>query len=267
MPRISHGCHACRKRKIKCSEEKPACQKCIDFKIECPGYDRKAVKPNFRFKDQTERFSRASPNDSSSQMVFSAGAQPYDNPNHEVIKHPFSSCPLSSEIPSSSVWQMQAFSNFLDVYLPHDDSWKSFSHFKYMTLLPTIARNHPALMSAMDAISTAQLGTIRKDTSLLRNSLSAYGRSLFQLNKALAAPETAQMDESLACIIILGLCEVSNYAIFIQLCFCQPIDLHTAFYMNTLHSGSSTLCCHHKVFRQSFLVFSRASPRYFLYTF
>lgn len=244
MPRISHGCHACRKRKIKCSEEKPACQKCIDFKIECPGYDRKAVRPNFRFKDQTERFAGASTIESRSQRGCPAGAHPHDSPSAELVKHPFSGCPLSSEIPSSSVWQMQAFSNFLDIYLPQDDSWKSFSHFKYMTLLPTIARNHPALMSAMDAISTAQLGTIRKDTDLLRNSLSAYGRSLFQLNKALAAAETARMDETLACIIILGLCEVSKCTLLIELWFRHSGNLEDGFSPHNLFIASATLFAH-----------------------
>ncbi|BFZ54333.1 hypothetical protein PYCC9005_001367 [Savitreella phatthalungensis] len=41
--RTKTGCKTCRKRRIKCDEEKPACRRCIKSKRQCEGYSTKAV--------------------------------------------------------------------------------------------------------------------------------------------------------------------------------------------------------------------------------
>jgi hypothetical protein len=48
--RPSPACKACRARRLKCDQTKPACIKCIKAKRPCPGY-REAFEINF--KDQT----------------------------------------------------------------------------------------------------------------------------------------------------------------------------------------------------------------------
>lgn len=49
--RPSRSCKACRARRLKCDQTKPACIKCIKAGQPCPGYS-KAFEVNF--KDQTE---------------------------------------------------------------------------------------------------------------------------------------------------------------------------------------------------------------------
>ena len=39
--RVAHACEPCRQRKTKCSGERPACQHCEDFKLQCVYADGK----------------------------------------------------------------------------------------------------------------------------------------------------------------------------------------------------------------------------------
>lgn len=48
----SGGCQTCKRKKVKCDEAKPSCQKCVHARINCAGYE-KAVR-EIRFKDQTQ---------------------------------------------------------------------------------------------------------------------------------------------------------------------------------------------------------------------
>lgn len=52
MPTRSSGCLTCRKRKIRCDEGRPGCQRCATHGVPCPGY--RTDKPGgIEFKDQT----------------------------------------------------------------------------------------------------------------------------------------------------------------------------------------------------------------------
>ncbi|KAK5173446.1 uncharacterized protein LTR77_002127 [Saxophila tyrrhenica] len=52
MPTRSPGCFTCRKRKIRCDEERPGCKRCETHGVPCPGY--RVDKPGgIEFKDQT----------------------------------------------------------------------------------------------------------------------------------------------------------------------------------------------------------------------
>jgi hypothetical protein len=41
--RTKTGCLTCRKRRIKCGEERPACANCMKFKRHCEGYNHRVV--------------------------------------------------------------------------------------------------------------------------------------------------------------------------------------------------------------------------------
>ena len=52
MPTRSSGCLTCRRRKIRCDESRPGCQRCETHGVPCPGY--RTEKPGgIEFKDQT----------------------------------------------------------------------------------------------------------------------------------------------------------------------------------------------------------------------
>lgn len=209
MPRKSSGCLCCRRRKIKCDEGKPACRRCIDFRIECPGYERKPTQLQYRFKDQTYRVvSRAS---SEQRAVSLPGSdehfQETVKPKRE-IQGPVLILPGPYDISSPILWQTQIYSAFLDVYLPRDACRKTTNPHGYIVAISNARGNHPALNAAMIAVSTGQLGAMYDDEVLLSTSLRAYGMALTQLNSSLACYGSASQDETLATITALALCEV-----------------------------------------------------------
>ncbi|KAE9375400.1 hypothetical protein N431DRAFT_333595 [Stipitochalara longipes BDJ] len=48
LPKTRSGCRTCKKRRVKCGEEKPECVRCINFGVQCDGYGREG--PNFEGK-------------------------------------------------------------------------------------------------------------------------------------------------------------------------------------------------------------------------
>lgn len=53
MPTRSTGCFACRKRKIRCDEARPGCQRCVTHGVTCPGY-REDRDGGIEWRDQTD---------------------------------------------------------------------------------------------------------------------------------------------------------------------------------------------------------------------
>ncbi|TAQ90278.1 hypothetical protein B7494_g1398 [Chlorociboria aeruginascens] len=62
--RTKTGCLTCRRRRIKCGEEKPICQNCIKSKRQCEGYNQRVV-----FKDPLSLY-RGPPLSTTSQLSF-----------------------------------------------------------------------------------------------------------------------------------------------------------------------------------------------------
>ncbi|KAH0042096.1 amidase signature enzyme, partial [Aureobasidium melanogenum] len=54
----SGGCVTCKKRRVKCDEEKPECRRCRNRDVVCEGYVKKPI--DLKFKDQSRKFGTAS---------------------------------------------------------------------------------------------------------------------------------------------------------------------------------------------------------------
>ncbi|KFY71966.1 hypothetical protein V499_07861 [Pseudogymnoascus sp. VKM F-103] len=54
MGALSKGCESCKRKKVKCDETRPLCNRCRKAGIECPGYNRR-----LRFVDETPRIERS----------------------------------------------------------------------------------------------------------------------------------------------------------------------------------------------------------------
>jgi hypothetical protein len=52
MPTRSNGCFLCRKRKIRCDEQRPGCGRCATHGVPCPGY-RQPAPGEVIFRDET----------------------------------------------------------------------------------------------------------------------------------------------------------------------------------------------------------------------
>lgn len=65
--RTKTGCLTCRKRRIKCGEERPVCRNCVKSKRHCEGYNQRVVfrPPTFEYEPM--------PNNGGAHIVFQAG--------------------------------------------------------------------------------------------------------------------------------------------------------------------------------------------------
>ncbi|SMR52836.1 unnamed protein product [Zymoseptoria tritici ST99CH_1E4] len=81
--RTKTGCLTCRKRRIKCGEEKPICSNCVKSKRICQGYNQRVV-----FRPPTFEY-QAIPNNGGAHITFQAG--PMAGLSGEPIEIPHSS--------------------------------------------------------------------------------------------------------------------------------------------------------------------------------
>ncbi|KAK4972136.1 hypothetical protein LTR42_006642 [Elasticomyces elasticus] len=91
-----------------------------------------------------------------------------------------------------------------DVYLPRNLS--DLDHFSFFHTLVDLPVQQPALVEALDALSLVAVGSMNQDRVVLNQSVRKYGNALSSLGKALARPETAGSDDTLAAATVLASC-------------------------------------------------------------
>ncbi|TKA66864.1 hypothetical protein B0A55_08315 [Friedmanniomyces simplex] len=248
MPVRSSGCFTCRKRKIRCDETRPQCQRCGTHGVVCPGYRTDQKAGGIEFKDQTgdtvrrakdsyrvsgrererERagaaltvmrggkggsaMASASASASASAAAqgsitwFSANSSAVTCLGEEFLRGYYGlspSPPPPVDLLSPGVMRSQLYGTFMDVYLPTNSLR---DHFSFYETLVTMSTEQPALTQALDALSLVAVGSMNKDRAVLDQSVRKYGDALSSLGKALARPEAASSDETLAAATVLGNC-------------------------------------------------------------
>ena len=211
MPRRSRGCHLCRRRKVRCDETRPQCQRCITYGIACPGYRTKnADDVEFRYESypalqpsgSTRSTSRDSP--SSQTKETSSCGQLGIRFIGEALPRPLS-------LQSPSVNRMQLYSEFMSLYFPSDIpegvNLLDSSHHSYMCLLVSLPSSQSALTYGLDALSLVQIGSIHKDRHMIHQALQSYTYALSSLARILHQPGSVNNDIVLAVAVVLSACE------------------------------------------------------------
>ncbi|PPJ53140.1 hypothetical protein CBER1_11737 [Cercospora berteroae] len=233
MPLRSTGCLKCRQRKIRCSEERPGCRKCLVHGVACPGY-KVARKGDIEFHDQTDqtvtrlqadpdelrRPSKASPPASAppEQLTFTwasfdAGTQP-PNVRHTppVTANPLPHIHPPSSLHSPAAIRVRLYDTFLRYYVPRDLSshghgvWSSNTNL-LAHLMFSQQKCRPCLPHALDALALVQIGSMHHDRNLIQKAIEAYTKSLASLRVALSKPESVHDDTVMAATCMLSSCE------------------------------------------------------------
>lgn len=210
----SKACNTCRQRRIKvrfsavfaptwngptdccltikkCSYERPHCAQCIKSNFRCTGYQR--------------------------ERQFVVGSKFVQG--QPTLEEQRSSMHMVRSTPSKVIWQaapsphasyrLQLLNEFLGLYLPvthlgpvEDRPWLSL-----VTSLPSPTR---ALEVAVMALSTARLGRVKNDPSMMTESLQLYTLGLSEIQKALWNPALMYKDETLAASMALAMYELSE---------------------------------------------------------
>ncbi|KAF2277064.1 uncharacterized protein EI97DRAFT_308006 [Westerdykella ornata] len=208
MPKRSHGCFECRKRKVRCDETKPECNTCLRRGTKCPGY-----RPAHAFVVHTFDRNRGRIDVREDEDRYRYANRNHPSDNQAVVQaRPSESTPVDGPVPrpvnQAAIDRVQFLSSFLSLYLP---SWKGeilTPPAAMMFYLPTVPASRQVFSAALDAVSMAQLAVDNKNYPLIYRTRSTYGTALSHLMRAISHPEHSLTDETLLATYLLGLYEV-----------------------------------------------------------
>jgi hypothetical protein len=226
MPVRSTGCFQCRKRKVKCDETWPACERCAKHGVPCPGYSRE--KSGLEFKDQTVVtarkakasygvssknalvvMKRSSPNSTSSSSrstpEFLLDFGHHDANNNRLAFQNWSAMMPVSMLVSPAANQAQLYDRWLDIYTPN--TCGQGMHFDYLRGAIELAESEPALRDGLNTLALVQVGHAAKDERLLAAAVPSYGRALASLAYAVSKATSVRDNTVLAAASLLVVCE------------------------------------------------------------
>lgn len=226
MPNIgrpSRDCHLCRKRRVKCDLARPACQRCIKYGAECPGY-RDQQELVFRNADPTavkkrKKRTAQSVGDGSPSSASDTGfSTPALSPNGDFMFTSSTDVVLANGVNCNAVapltrpvfqhWTSHSVPIVLNVY----------SNFDFIQDIYSSCDVDGPLIWAAHLFSRTYVTNLRYPTAITRDAhaetereLGTYlGKTLNSVNKALNTPDGAFRDDVLATIWLL-----SNYELLI----------------------------------------------------
>lgn len=123
-----------------------------------------------------------------------------DSESRESVQARRSRLPPLQRLNSKFLYEDQLLSYFLDQFLPTDYSRSSVSQlvsFTWIDTLPSLKGGGKTLSGATLALATALLGRQSGDERLVRESLSQYGKTLWQLQRDLYNPKSMRNHETL----------------------------------------------------------------------
>lgn len=217
MPIRSTGCFQCRKRKVRCDEAWPGCERCAKHGVPCPGYSRE--KGGLEFKDQTvvtARKAKASYGEKNALVLkrSSPSSSSRSTPEFVVVGHQdanrlafqnWSAMMPVSMLVSPAANQAQLYDKWLEIYTPR--TCGQGMHFDYLHGAIELAETEPALRDGLNTLALVQVGHAAKDERLLAAAVPSYGRALASLAYAVSKAASVRDNTVLAAASLLVVCE------------------------------------------------------------
>lgn len=166
IPWQSKGCRNCKKRRVKCDEQKPECLRCIKYGTKCLGYGR----------DQRFVVYSAAKN-------FQGMAQGLRGQS-QVLQHDISARgSLSQGITAGPSKREQIFSRYADMFFPTGPDAKSSVDLWYYLIsnFSVLPSKSDMLMKSLAALSCAYIGKQNYDQNILRYGLQLYNSAIRQM--------------------------------------------------------------------------------------
>jgi hypothetical protein len=219
MPKRSAGCFECRKRKVRCDENRPECNTCLRRGTKCPGYRPTQSFILHRFNEQTERpaiiredenryrYANHQNPENAHQPDADAGAVVHLQPPGSIPVD----APIVRQVSPIAIERVQYIGTFLNLFLPKTEAISMPPPSALMLVLPSLPATSSALLAAIDALSAAQLAVNNRNYTLINRSRSLYGGALTQMLNAIQTPARAMEDETLLATYLLTLYEVRFY--------------------------------------------------------
>ncbi|OQE18639.1 hypothetical protein PENSTE_c017G00673 [Penicillium steckii] len=166
-PFKSKGCISCRKRKVKCDQQKPHCAECQKRKLVCQGYDRDDGL--FIHHDQKSSNShRGSQNLPGTTPGRSRSIQ-YTQPQVQV---------QSGALCRGSE-RLQIFSSYYDLYFPKNSKVSQVDFWQFLISgFAALPKKSMMLEKAICAVSSFYIGKMIGDTRLFNYGLQMYTEAM-----------------------------------------------------------------------------------------
>ncbi|PWY82888.1 hypothetical protein BO70DRAFT_396132 [Aspergillus heteromorphus CBS 117.55] len=187
IPFRSTGCNTCRRRKVKCDEAKPQCNRCIKNGHVCTGYERKRV-----FIHQS---SGAIEGIQQQQQLV---RRPKSTPEHGSAK--ITDRQITRVEPEIPRWNInvevrsQLLTSFIESYLPPSEYLRDGSGKNLLETLPQLSGGSPLLDRAITSLSSAFLAKQNKDDRLLRYSIRLYNNSMGIMHRLIGSDKRPGQD-------------------------------------------------------------------------
>ncbi|KAL1980549.1 hypothetical protein VTN96DRAFT_3994 [Rasamsonia emersonii] len=213
----SEGCGACRARKVKCDQARPACSRCRKANRTCPGY-RDQLSLLFRDESQSvaqkAKATRSGPNapdtrrsashagKSGTMTVAKTAGRPDEASNlQQPVEYSLPAFPFAMDP------RFEATCFFFNNY-----AWLNISCLAKndpdRALVPTAPLGERALMASIISVGMANLASLQNSKSLRLSARSEYATALKLINAALCDPVQAKEDTTLTAIICMSLFEL-----------------------------------------------------------
>ena len=220
----SKACQECRRRKIRCDQQRPQCSQCTRVGRQCPGYrnlDDVIFRPypgqakgDDDTRSRTSQISAKGSIDSEEEQIslpIPTTGTTSANRRHAISRPPAANPQLALH-PSSQLgipsWDQQAVGFFLAQYtfIPNHPQ-SSSGWFEFVPDLYRVSSSTSCFQPAVLAIAYASLAGQSSLTWLATEARKIYGMAITRVNAAIANPSSAVEDDVLASVLMLGLYE------------------------------------------------------------
>jgi hypothetical protein len=186
----SKGCSTCRKRRVKCDEDRLSCRECLRLRRVCGGYESEKKTGGIRFKDQGTGARLLSPTSRSKSPRMSITPE---WTRQAVI--------LVTITPSD---ESSAVCFFLTSIAGLGRSFHSTQGF-LEPLFPVVAKEHPdsVLSTVLTAVSTKLWSLWKTPTNSYRTPHPPFTRALSRLQAALNDPLERSKDSTVLGAILM----------------------------------------------------------------
>ncbi|KAJ5810375.1 uncharacterized protein N7503_002593, partial [Penicillium pulvis] len=194
MGALSKGCGSCKRRKVKCDENRPCCIRCCKAGIECTGFT-----PRLRFVDETPRIRRS---------LAASRAQ-----SHKSSTPP-SPAPLLADTLPLTAFRDDIFISYLFSKMFRGEYQHPLNATREIQCgLPThwipelVKTPQRPRQRSWDALAAIVFGQSHNSQDVMTHALKLYGQALSELRNKLSNPDDRCTESTLASMTALYIYE------------------------------------------------------------
>jgi hypothetical protein len=203
----TNGCRSCKRKKIKCDNKRPKCNRCIKSGIECGGFGQR-----LRFVDEIARVRRsiAVSEAQSHQFLVTRDSQTVFQSSRVRRFPPLSSPLLPSTLPLTA-FKDDIFTSYLYAKLfTQEEGDENCCGLPKGWVLELVKTPHRPHYKSWDALAAIVFGQAHKDHGVITDAILVYGQALSELREKLSNSDDWHTDSILASMTALSIYEVSH---------------------------------------------------------